>query len=182
MAGDFAENSGYIQDSPSGKNNNRWAYRNNIHIARHTITGSLFSANIVPGGFEGDVSHNAWYPDGDRIRWQNSGPTYTSGASEAIADTETHNTLYPSGAGLSTNNRWHQFDRISGSNPWTNTLTLGARADTEVTGMTTLRLASGSALKNAGVAIPGITDGYSGAAPDMGAVIAGRALPAWGAQ
>jgi len=182
VAGDFAENSGYIQDSPSGRRNNRWAYRNNIHIARHALSASLLAFRVAPGGVECDVSHNAWYPDGSRIRWPDGGPTYTNGASEAIAATDTHDTLYPSGAGLSPNSRWHQLDQVSESNPWTNTLTLGARADTEITGKTTLRIASGSALKNAGVAIPGITDGYSGAAPDMGAVIAGRALPAWGAQ
>ncbi len=35
-------------------------------------------------------------------------------------------------------------------------------------------LSSSSRLKNAGVSIPGITDGFSGKNPDIGAVIEGR--------
>jgi len=116
------------------------------------------------------------------MRWTDYGATYPSGVSEGIAGTETHNNVYPSGAGLSTNNRWQRFDKLSEANPWANELVLGARADTELTGKTALRLATTSTLKNAGVAIPGITDGYSGATPDMGAVIEGRSLPVWGAQ
>ena len=182
IPGDFGENAGFLQNGPTGQNNNRWAYRNNIHIARHSLTGDLLQFYVAPIDVECDVSHNAWFPDGSRIRWPNFGPVYRSGVSEAIAATDTHNTLYPGGAGLSPNSRWHELDQISESNPWTDTLTLGTRSDTEITGKTALRINSGSALKNAGVEIPGITDGYSGAAPDMGAVIAGRQLPAWGAQ
>jgi hypothetical protein len=43
-----------------------------------------------------------------------------------------------------------------------------------------LRLRSGSAAENAGQAIPGITDGFSGSAPDLGAYEAGTALPVYG--
>ena len=41
-------------------------------------------------------------------------------------------------------------------------------------------LRPGTAPRGTGVAIPGITDGYSGSAPDMGAMITGIAPPIWG--
>jgi hypothetical protein len=41
-------------------------------------------------------------------------------------------------------------------------------------------LARKSPLRNAGAIIPGITDGFSGKAPDIGAIISGRILPQWG--
>ncbi|MFP2909045.1 right-handed parallel beta-helix repeat-containing protein [Pyxidicoccus sp. 3LFB2] len=43
-----------------------------------------------------------------------------------------------------------------------------------------LRIRAGSAAENAGQVIPGLTDGYSGGAPDLGAYEAGTALPVYG--
>jgi hypothetical protein len=43
-----------------------------------------------------------------------------------------------------------------------------------------LRLAAASAAVDKGVAIPGITDGFAGSAPDLGAYELGQALPAYG--
>ncbi|WP_240359690.1 right-handed parallel beta-helix repeat-containing protein [Pyxidicoccus trucidator] len=43
-----------------------------------------------------------------------------------------------------------------------------------------LRLRAGSTAENAGQALPGITDGFSGAAPDLGAYEVGAALPVYG--
>jgi hypothetical protein len=51
---------------------------------------------------------------------------------------------------------------------------------TQITQLYVPRLADGTAPRSSGEAIPGITDGFSGAAPDMGAVISGRPLPTWG--
>ncbi len=45
-----------------------------------------------------------------------------------------------------------------------------------------LRLAAGGAAIDAGVVISGITDGFTGAAPDLGAYEAGQALPAYGVR
>jgi hypothetical protein len=42
------------------------------------------------------------------------------------------------------------------------------------------KLADTSKARGAGVPISGVTDGFAGAAPDMGAVITGRPLPVWG--
>ncbi len=173
--GDFAEQEGLVANSPSGADNDRWLWRNNVFICRHAIVGELLNFRIAPSGVQCEPSHNAWFPDGEQIRWQgNGGVTYPSGITQAIAATDTHATVYPSAAGLSTSSRWHEHDVLSESNPFGNTLTLGATAVTELTDKTTLEIASSSALKNAGVALPGITDGYTGAAPDMGAVIEGR--------
>src|SRR6185436_18610311 len=77
-------------------------------------------------------------------------------------------------------NRRMLNDVITINNPWTTTLTLGANSSVEVTDTVTPILASGNAAKNGGVAIPNITDGFTGAAPDIGALIAGRAIPLWG--
>ncbi|MCM5682489.1 fibronectin type III domain-containing protein [Schlegelella sp. S2-27] len=43
-----------------------------------------------------------------------------------------------------------------------------------------LRLETGSAAVDAGVALPNVSDGYGGSAPDLGAYEAGAALPAYG--
>ncbi|HEX3132586.1 MAG TPA: Ig-like domain-containing protein, partial [Planctomycetota bacterium] len=45
-----------------------------------------------------------------------------------------------------------------------------------------LRLAAASAAVDAGVAIPGITDGFAGSAPDLGAYELGQAAPAYGVR
>ncbi|MEM7501099.1 MAG: chondroitinase-B domain-containing protein [Pseudomonadota bacterium] len=181
--GDLNEFDGFRQNAPTGLNNDRWAYRNNIHIARHNLTGDLFVARFfrnTDGEF--DISHNAFFPDDGTIQFKDAGPSYRSAnpVSEGIAANDTHNTLYPAGAGLSPSSRYMEFDVVSEANPFSNTLTLGATSGTEVTGRTSLTISGSSDLKNAGVAIPGITDGFSGAAPDIGALIGGRAVPNWG--
>jgi Bacterial Ig domain/Right handed beta helix region len=45
-----------------------------------------------------------------------------------------------------------------------------------------LRLAAASAAVDAGVPIPGITDGYAGSAPDLGAYELGKSVPAYGVR
>lgn len=57
---------------------------------------------------------------------------------------------------------------------------LGADYLTEVAGVYTPILASGTTPKNSGVVIPNITDKFSGAAPDRGALIDGRPIPVYG--
>jgi hypothetical protein len=69
---------------------------------------------------------------------------------------------------------------ISQSNPFVEEIKLGGDYLTRITTSYVPRLADGTAPRGKGVAIAGVTDGYSGAAPDMGAVISGRPLPTWG--
>jgi hypothetical protein len=73
-------------------------------------------------------------------------------------------------------------DNITQPDPWTTTVTLGPNSLTEVLATHTPALAAGTAPKNSGVAIPNITDGFSGAAPDRGAIIGGRDLATYGDQ
>jgi hypothetical protein len=59
-------------------------------------------------------------------------------------------------------------------------VTLGADYYTEVLQAYTPALAPGTAPKNSGVVIPNITDGFTGGAPDRGAIIQGRPIPQYG--
>lgn len=72
-------------------------------------------------------------------------------------------------------------DVAATSNPFAVTITMPPDATTEYLGSMDFTLAAGSNLLGAGVALPGITDGFSGSAPAIGAVIPGRAVPAVGA-
>lgn len=170
IAGDSLQGEGFYTGSPATQD--RWAYRNNLHVWRNTTGNDLFRVRWTFSGADFDVSHNAWHPGNKQIVFGNVGPTSATLAS-AIADATTHDTLYPSGSGLLNNNRYHQFDVEVGSNPWATTVTMGSDALVEMTGAQIGALDAGSTAKNAGTPIPGITDGYSGAAPDIGANIDG---------
>ncbi len=71
-------------------------------------------------------------------------------------------------------------DVILGAQPFAVPIALGATCVTEYTGAATGQLASGNAARNAGTPVAGVTDGYTGAAPDIGCVIAGQAAPVYG--
>lgn len=65
--------------------------------------------------------------------------------------------------------------------PFAAAIALGSDHLTEVTTVDTPALAADAAAKNAGTEVPNVTDGFAGAAPDMGAIIEGRPVPAYGA-
>lgn len=160
---------GWIQFQDQGIGN--WSYRNNILIYRSTPTGVLWFG--LTGLNPMDMDYNAWFP--------NSSVTWSSGADYSTM------TLAIAGAGqtattplFGTSTRRHEHDKVTTTNPFVQTITLGSNHLTEYTADPDLTLAGGSAPKNAGIAIPGITDGFSGAAPDMGAIIAGRAAVTYG--
>jgi len=136
-------------------------YRNNVLAYRGA--GALVSFNTVLVGST-LTDYNAWYPDGRSIYFGSGSGTWT-GLTSAKAN------LAPRMA----------HDVIVASDPFVAPITLGADYTTQYSGHLDARIASGSAARNAGVAIAGVTDGFSGAAPDMGADIAGRVLPAIGA-
>jgi hypothetical protein len=71
---------------------------------------------------------------------------------------------------------------ITVRDPFQSPITLGANHLTEFTAMTTPALRSDANVRGAGVALPNITDGFTGSAPDVGAVIGGRPVPRWGAK
>jgi hypothetical protein len=143
-----------------------YGYRNNLHVYRGNGQSIwLESTNHDPI----DWTHNSWFPD-RAIQW---GGNYASlsAAQSGLANTT------PIFSGT---NRRMQNDTITVRNPWTQVITLGASAATEYTGVFLPVLASGGTAKNTGVPIPNITDGFSGSAPDRGAIIEGRTTVSYG--
>lgn len=147
-----------------------WSYRNNILVYRASTGNDLaFDPTTVSPL---DFDHNAWYPDG-RFKWQ-QGTNYAS-LSAALAGLASTTPVF---SGIT---QRHTADVVTSSNPFTGTITLGADYTTQYSGTPDCSIKSGETPRNGGIAIPGITDGYSGAAPDMGAIIAGRAAVTYGA-
>ncbi len=166
--------SGFDQDGsgwyqPFNGNQEAYGYRNNIFVYRGNGR-SLF--HLESGGHNViDWTHNSWFPNRE-IQW---GGLFSdlANAQQNISNTT------PVFSGT---NRRMENDNITVSNPWTDQVTLGPNSNTEVTSSYVPRLAAGTSPKNSGVVIPNITDGFSGAAPDRGAVVSGRPTPAWGDQ
>jgi hypothetical protein len=149
-----------------------YAFRNNILIYRGPGDNLLA---IESGGNEPiDWSNNAWYPDG-AVWWSATGGSFDSIAAA-------HSGLPATTPLLDASNARHDGDVITTSDPFAAPITLGADHLTEVETGVAPALAAGSAPKGAGAEIPNITDGFSGARPDMGAVIEGRDEPTRGAQ
>jgi hypothetical protein len=146
-----------------------WGYRNNVLVYRGTGDLLAFEAG---GNDPIDFSHNAWFPDGE-VWWTGSGGSFTS---LAAALSGLPNTVPVFGGSV----RRHEQDHVTSSNPWTDTITLGANFLTEVSTAVLPVPAAGSSIKNSGVVIANITDGHGGAAPDRGAVIDGRAAVVYG--
>jgi len=149
-----------------------FGYRNNILIWRGSTPGHLMA-------FESGVcnpidwTNNAWFPDA-AIWWTGSDGASFANLAEAKAGVGTTVPIF------STATKKHVNDVITISDPFASPVTLGADYSTKIVAAYSPALANGSTPKNAGVAIPGITDGYSGAAPDMGAIISGITPPIWG--
>jgi hypothetical protein len=146
-----------------------WGYRNNILIYKGS--GDLFA--MEAGGQNPiDFTHNSWFPN-KAVWWSNTGGSFGNLAAAF------------GGLGATTpvfsgSTRRHQADNISESNPFVVSISLGPDYHTQVTPSYTPNLSSGTAPKNSGAVIPNITDGFSGNAPDRGALIAGVSPPAWG--
>lgn len=151
-----------------------WSYRNNLLVYRGG-SGSLLA--IESGGCDPiDFTHNAWFPDG-AVWWTGSGASYGS-MTEAIAGAGQPATTPLFGDATMR----HADDVVTVADPFSSPVTLGADHLTLVTTQAAPALAADVAPKHAGAPIANVTDGYAGAAPDIGAVIEGRALPQWGAH
>jgi hypothetical protein len=146
-----------------------WGSRNNLLV--YQGSGNLLA---IESGTNNpiDFTHNSWFPNGG-VWWTNSGGTFGSLAA-AFSGLPATTPVF------SGSNRRHDQDNITVSNPWTVTVILGTDYRTEITTAYTPVLATGTAPKNSGVPIPNITDGFSGAAPDRGAIIEGRPIPQYG--
>lgn len=146
-----------------------WGYRNNLLVYRGS--GNLFA---MESGTNNpiDFTHNSWFPN-ESVWWSNSGGTFRSLA-QAFAGLPTTIPVF------SGSTQRHFQDNITVSNPWTVKVTLGADYYTAVSTDYVPALSRGTTPKNAGAVIPNITDGFSGGAPDRGAIIQGRTIPQFG--
>lgn len=149
-----------------------WSFRNNILLYRGTGTQLMA---VESGGMDLlDFSHNAFYPDGS-IWWSNSGGSFNSLAAARAG-------LPGITALFGTSTQRHFQDLIVPSDLFANPIQLGSDFLTEYKAMAVPVLKSGVAAKTSGIAIPNVTDGFVGSQPDRGALIEGRAIPAWGAR
>ena len=149
-----------------------WAYRNNVLI--YTGGQGRLLALESAGGSPIDFTNNAWFPDG-QVKWTNSGGSHPSLA-------EARQGLPATVPVFSGSTRRHDNDILTTRSPFVDAIELGSDSLSAVETNVVPTPKSGSRLQRAGVAIPGITDGYTGPAPTVGAVIAGRAQPSYGAR
>lgn len=158
---------------PSNGPQNAFGYRNNVHI--YTGPAAKLLQLDSTGYNPVDWTHNSWYPDNDI---ELGG--ITSGAT--LAAFKANMAGAPRTPVFSGQTEFMFQETICSANPWQTAVTLPATSATEVTATYLPTPASGSALKNTGVAIANITSGATGAAPDRGAVMEGRAVVAYGDQ
>jgi hypothetical protein len=148
-----------------------WAFVNNVLVYRGS-SGNLLAIESSDND-PIDFHHNAWFPDG-AVWWSSSGGSFASIA-EAREGLPASTPLFGDFATR------HEGDVITTSDPFAPAIDLGADHLTEVS-VERPAIAAGATPESSGVAIANVTDGFSGAAPDMGAIIEGRALSAVGAN
>ena len=146
-----------------------WGYRNNILIYRGT--GNLMAMESS-GQNPIDFTHNAWYPD-KAVWWSTSGGSFSSISAARSG-------LPPTQGVFSASTTRHEGCVITEADPFVEEIKLGDDYLTLITQMYVPILADGTAPRAKGESIPGITDGFSGDAPDIGALISGRPVPTWG--
>ena len=166
LAGEPESEAGWMQHDNGSQR--VYGYRNNIliYLGRGEQTLVLNSTAHNPI----DFTHNSWFPD-KIFQW----PEGTFGGLAAA-----YNSLPPTTPVFSGSTRRHEHDNTTVAQPWTVPVNLGANYREAVTPSYLPTLANGMAPKNSGIAIANITDGYSGSAPDRGAIIAGRPVVAFG--
>lgn len=153
---------------PNNGSQRNYGYRNNIAV----YGGSGILLWLDSGGHTViDWTHNSWYPN-RRINWDDNYDNLEEAQSRLGSTTPV----------FSGSTQRMENDNITVPDPWISPVPLGTNAYTEITQRYAPRLANGTAPRNSGIAIPNITDGYSGAAPDRGALMAGRPDPIWGDQ
>ena len=166
LDGAFSAEAGWYQ--PNNGDQRAYGYRNNLLVYRGAGSQTIRLDNS--GHDPVDFTHNSWYPD-LIFQWPQGNFSNLANAYNGLSATT------PVFSGIS---KRHEQDNITVTNPWTTAVTLGADYHTEVTGPYTPVLSSGTAPKNSGIVIANITDGFSGGAPDRGAIIAGRPIPQYG--
>lgn len=164
---------GYLQ--ATGSTNYGLDWRNNLLTYRGS--GALIHANSSTSLPNFDAANNAWYASNQGIQWATSLGSYASvaAAKTGMAPVMRNDIV------------------LSSSDPFASAITLGASYTTQYTGHVDATLAAGNSARNAGMALPGVTDGFTGAAPDIGCEISGRSrgtigcswnnqMPSWAAN
>jgi len=162
-------------------------YANNLHIKTNGgFSGTsgddyvLWFTPFFAGGR--DIHHNGWFPDGN-FQIGDGGQAVGSSLAAFQAD-------QPAASGIFENMQMFANDVIAIEQPFVTTITLGADYSTEVAAdyaYSDFEL-SGSGPQNQGIAVEGITNDFfagetfSGAAPDIGAVVRGLTNPVVGDQ
>jgi hypothetical protein len=138
----------YAFRCPGGLNYG-FQFKNNLVV--YTGSGDLANCN---GSYpNSSFGNNAWFPDRP-LQW--GGSFLTTVAAWRSGQ--------PSPGDVA----------LSSSNPFANAVTLAATYATQYTGQVNVALAAGSNARSAGTVIPNVTDGFTGAAPDIGAFISGQ--------
>jgi hypothetical protein len=146
-----------------------YGVRNNVFVYQG---GGAYTLYLSSTGHDPvDFTHNSWYPN-RAFNWETVGSFANLAAAYAGLPSTT-----PVFSGIT---KRHEQDNITVINPWTTAITLGPDYHTEVTVAYTPALQRGTTPANSGVVIPNITDGFSGGAPDRGAIIDGRPIPQYG--
>jgi hypothetical protein len=146
-----------------------WGYRNNILIYRG---GGNLLAMDAGGQDPIDFTHNSWFPD-KQVWW-----SVTEGLFENLS--AAFRSLGATTPVFSGSARRHEADNISEYDPFVTNIDLGPDYHTLVSPLCKPDLSNGTAPKNSGAVISNITDGFSGNAPDRGALISGVPPPIWG--
>jgi hypothetical protein len=148
-----------------------WAFVNNVLVYRGS-SGNLLAIESSDND-PIDFHHNAWFPDG-AVWWSSSGGSFASIA-EAREGLPASTPLFGDFATR------HEGDVITTSDPFALAIDLGGDHLTEVS-VDRPAIAAGATPESSGVAIANVNDGFSGAAPDMGAIIEGRTPSTVGAN
>ena len=134
-------------------------------------TGLEYKNNLFVYSGPGNVIH--WSSQLTREVWRNNawtdGPIFILGSDYASV-----------AAARSGNSARFGQDVVVPAQPFASAITMAPDYSTQVTGSPSAALAAVSTARNAGVVVPGITDGFSGAAPDIGAIITGRPVVQFG--
>jgi hypothetical protein len=124
------------------------------------------------------VGKPKWFPNLD-FDWPDAGSWGSLGTAQASAGSSSR--LFDDFSSTPSDGPRHEHDFITERDPFATDVDLVPDHLTEITTAYTPTLDASSNTKYAGIEIPGITNGYAGSAPDVGALIEGRPIPSWGA-